>query len=93
MYVIDCSDRKRLLETGNELTELLLDAKLDNVPLLVFANKQDLSNVLKPSEIAETIGLVKLKDRTWQIQACSAIEGTGVKVMAVEEYYSLILKS
>lgn len=93
MYVIDCSDRKRLLETGNELTELLLDAKLDNVPLLVFANKQDLSNVLKPSEIAETIGLVKLKDRTWQIQACSAIEGTGVKVMAAEEYYSLILKS
>lgn len=89
MYVIDCSDRKRLLETGNELTELLLDAKLDNVPLLVFANKQDLSNVLKPSEIAETIGLVKLKDRTWQIQACSAIEGTGVKVMAAEEYIIL----
>lgn len=79
MYVIDCSDRKRLLETGNELTELLCDAKLDQVPLLVFANKQDLSNVLKPSEIAETIGLVKLKDRTWQIQACSAIDGTGVK--------------
>lgn len=78
--MIDCSDRKRLIETGNELTELLLDEKLDQVPLLVFANKQDLSNVMKASEIAETIGLVKLKDRTWQIQACSAIEGTGVKV-------------
>lgn len=80
MYVIDCSDRKRLIETGNELTELLTDEKLNDVPLLVFANKQDLSNVLKASEIAETIGLVKLKNRTWQIQSCSAIEGTGIKV-------------
>lgn len=50
------------------------------MPLLVFANKQDLSNVLKASEIAEAIGLVKLNNRTWQIQACSAIDGTGVKV-------------
>lgn len=81
MYVIDCSDRKRLLETGNELNELLIDEKLDQVPLLVFANKQDLSNVIKASEIAETIGLIKLKDRTWQVQACSAINGNGVKVI------------
>ncbi|KAG4067359.1 hypothetical protein HA402_000350 [Bradysia odoriphaga] len=79
VYVIDCSDRKRLLETGNELNELLIDEKLVQVPLLVFANKQDLSNVIKTSEIAETIGLTKLKDRTWQVQACSAINGTGVK--------------
>lgn len=81
VYVIDCSDRKRLLETGNELNELLIDEKLDQVPLLVFANKQDLSNVIKASEIAETIGLIKLKDRTWQVQACSGINGTGVKVI------------
>lgn len=63
------------------MNELLIDEKLDQVPLLVFANKQDLSNVIKASEIAETIGLIKLKDRTWQVQACSAINGTGVKVM------------
>lgn len=47
---------------------------------MVFANKQDLENVLKVSEIAEAIGLVKLKDRTWQIQECSALHGTGIKV-------------
>ena len=88
VYVIDCSDRKRLLETGNELNELLEDDKLKQIPLLVYANKQDLSNVLKASEIAETIGLVKLTDRTWQIQACSAINGTGVKV---KKYYFIKL--
>lgn len=78
--MIDCSDRKRLLETGNEFMELLADEKLTDVPILIFANKQDLSNIIKVSEIAEAIGLVKLKDRTWQIQECSAIQGNGIKV-------------
>lgn len=80
IYVIDCSDRNRLEETGNEFTELLADEKLNDVPIMIFANKQDLENVLKVSEVAEAIGLVKLKDRTWQIQECSALEGTGIKV-------------
>lgn len=78
--MIDCSDRKRLLETGNEFIELLSDEKLSDVPILIFANKQDLVNLIKVSEIAEAIGLIKLKDRTWQIQECSAIQGTGIKV-------------
>lgn len=57
-----------------------MDEKLTDVPIMIFANKQDLENVMKVSEIAEAIGLVKLKDRTWQIQECSALEGTGIKV-------------
>lgn len=82
--MIDCSDRKRLEETGNELTDLLMDSKLKGVPLLVFANKQDVTNALTASEVAECLGLVKLKDLTWQIQECSAIEGTGIKVSAFQ---------
>lgn len=80
IYVIDCSDRNRLLETGNEFMELLSDEKLTDVPILIFANKQDLANVIKVSEIAEAVGLIKLKERTWQIQECSAIQGDGIKV-------------
>lgn len=83
IYVVDSSDRKRLMETGNEFGELLADEKLNDVPIMVFANKQDLENVLKVSEVAEAMGLVKLKDRTWQIQECSALEGTGIKVSAL----------
>lgn len=80
IYVIDCSDRKRLIESGNEFMELLADEKLQDVPILIFANKQDISNAMKVSEIAEAIGLVKLTDRTWQIQESSAVDGTGLKV-------------
>lgn len=90
--MIDCSDRKRLMETGNEFMELLDDEKLNDVPILIFANKQDLSNVIRVSEIAEAIGLIKLKDRTWQIQECSAIEGTGIKVKLEMKIYDGFLK-
>lgn len=81
IYVIDCSDHLRLVEAGDELFELLGDVHLKNVPLLIFANKQDRSDAMIASDIAKTIGLNKLMERTWQIQPCSAIDGTGVKVI------------
>lgn len=43
IYVVDCSDHQRLEETSLELAELLQDEKLRGVPLLVYANKQDLA--------------------------------------------------
>lgn len=43
IYVVDCSDHVRLEETSQELAELLQDDKLRGVPLLVYANKQDLA--------------------------------------------------
>jgi ADP-ribosylation factor-like protein 3 len=76
---VDSSDRKRMGESTGEFNELLKDEKLKSVPIIVLANKQDLSSSMKSSEVAELIGLVKLKDRDWQIQACSALEGTGLQ--------------
>lgn len=51
VYVIDCSDRRRIDETGAELLELLQEERLAGVPLLVFANKQDLLNAMKEDEV------------------------------------------
>lgn len=79
IYVVDSSDKKRLEETGIELFELLGENKLEEVPLLVYANKQDLPNSLASSELAEALGLHSIKDRAWQIQACTAITGEGIK--------------
>merc|ERR1719245_2596970 len=42
IYVIDSADTKRFEETQQELQELLAEEKLVNVPILVYANKQDL---------------------------------------------------
>uniref|UniRef100_A0A0N5AXC8 ADP-ribosylation factor-like protein 3 n=1 Tax=Syphacia muris TaxID=451379 RepID=A0A0N5AXC8_9BILA len=79
IYVIDSSDRKRFEETGLELLELLDEDKLRGVPLLIFANKQDLLTAAKASDIADGLQLTSIRSRSWQIQACSAVTGEGVK--------------
>lgn len=79
IYVVDSADKKRLEETGIELYELLSDDKLQNVPLLVYANKQDLPESLAASDLAQALGLPSIKDRAWQIQSCIAAQGTGVR--------------
>ncbi|XP_039293367.1 ADP-ribosylation factor-like protein 3 [Nilaparvata lugens] len=79
IYVIDSADRKRLDETGYELSELLIDDKLVGVPLMVFANKQDLLHAATAADVAHALCLHQIKDRPWQIQACSATAGEGIK--------------
>ena len=65
--------------TEQELSELLAEEKLIGVPVLIFANKQDLMNSARASEIAEGLNLHTIRDRAWHIQACSAVNGEGVK--------------
>ncbi|XP_062340380.1 ADP-ribosylation factor-like protein 3 [Osmerus eperlanus] len=79
IYVIDSSDRKRFEETGQELVELLEEEKLGAVPLLIFANKQDLLTAAPASELAEGLNLHTIRDRVWQIQACSAVSTEGLQ--------------
>ncbi|XP_048844259.1 ADP-ribosylation factor-like protein 3 [Brienomyrus brachyistius] len=79
IYVIDSADRKRFEETGQELAELLDEEKLSGVPVLIFANKQDLLTAAPASEIAEGLNLHTIRDRIWQIQSCSALTGEGVQ--------------
>uniref|UniRef100_A0A803JYN0 ADP-ribosylation factor-like protein 3 n=1 Tax=Xenopus tropicalis TaxID=8364 RepID=A0A803JYN0_XENTR len=79
IYVVDSADRKRFEETGQELAELIEDDSLLGVPLLVFANKQDLLTAAPAAEIASGLNLHTYRDRTWQIQACSAISGEGIQ--------------
>jgi ADP-ribosylation factor-like protein 3 len=49
IYVIDAGDRRRLEETGVELQQLLEEDRLLGIPLLIFANKQDLLTALTPT--------------------------------------------
>jgi len=51
IYVIDSADRRRLEETVAELQLLLDEDKLTGVPLLLYANKQDLLTAAPPKEV------------------------------------------
>ncbi len=76
--MVDSSDDKRLTECNDQLKELLNSDKLKTVPLIVFANKQDL-NGLTADEIIESLNLSHIVDRDWSLYACSAIKGEGIR--------------
>jgi len=79
IYVIDSADRRRVQETGVELNALMEEQKLAGVPLLVFANKQDLLGAMPAKELAETMQLHNIRDRHWSIQPSSAKDGAGLQ--------------
>ena len=78
VYVVDSGDSNRIDECRAELESLLAEPQLAGVPLLLFANKQDLLSALDPAEITSALGLEKLTDRSFQICACSAKTGEGL---------------
>ena len=51
IYVIDAADEARLDESGNELNAVLADPIMKDVPVLIFANKQDLMHALEPDAV------------------------------------------
>lgn len=79
VYVIDSADRRRMEETGVELNALLEEESLSGCPVLIFANKQDLLTAMPPKEISDALNLHNIRDRDWQIQACSAKTGAGLQ--------------
>lgn len=55
IYVVDSSDEARMDESGEELNNLLAEEKLAGVPLLVYANKQDL-DLAEPEDVVSGRG-------------------------------------
>jgi len=78
VFVVDSNDRDRIEDAREELTELLHEVELKDVPLLVLANKQDLSNAMGPEEVVQKLGLCDLHSREWLVQASCATTGDGL---------------
>ncbi|KAF2860268.1 ADP-ribosylation factor-like protein-like protein 1 [Piedraia hortae CBS 480.64] len=78
IFVIDSTDIERLQTAADELKTMLDDDELKDAALLVFANKQDQPGAKSAAEISEALKLAQLKDRSWSIMACSAIDGSGI---------------
>jgi len=79
VYMVDSSDRRRMDEAAEELDQLLEEESLSAVPVLVFANKQDLLGAMTAAEVMDEMSLTGKKDRWIEIQACSAKTGTGLE--------------
>lgn len=62
-----------------ELSLLLQEPCLDGLPILVYANKQDLPGALSSSGVAARLGLHRIRNRRWKVKECAAVTGTGVR--------------
>jgi len=78
IFVVDSSDTFLFNSACEELTWLLNQAKLNNKPLLIFANKSDIS-FYRLSDISEYLKLNSIvKDRKSMILFSSVVENTGI---------------
>ncbi|KAL5489113.1 hypothetical protein EMCRGX_G018168 [Ephydatia muelleri] len=89
MFVVDSADANRLDEAREELGWLLNSDELIGVPLVVLANKQDLSGALSPSVTAAKLDLQSVKGRNWYVQGTNALNGDGL-YEAIEEMSQLV---
>lgn len=80
IFVVDCSDRQRLNEARKEFMRILRSKALKQLPVVIFANKQDMAGSLTVADITEKFGLHEnCSDRDWYVQYCSGKTGVGLE--------------
>lgn len=76
IFVVDSADNERVGEAREELMKLHRTSGIrNNVPFLIFANKQDLPTCNSVTEICNELGCPSMQSRRWFIQGCSAVSG------------------
>ena len=78
IYIVDSSDRARFDMAREELSAILAAPEMKDAVLLVYANKQDLPDAATSTEVAEAMGLHKMRTRQWYIQGACATTGDGL---------------
>jgi ADP-ribosylation factor protein 1 len=78
VFVVDSSDRERVIEARDELSILLKADELRDAALLVYANKQDLPDAMSAAELTSILGLHDLHHRDWYIRGACGISGEGL---------------
>jgi ADP-ribosylation factor-like protein 6 len=80
IFVIDSSDRIRIVVAREELSALLShpDIKKRNLPILFYANKMDMRDSLSAMKVSSELDLDVITDKKWHICASNALTGEGL---------------
>lgn len=68
VFVVDSANHNRLAEARSFLNLWHNDRAPAGLPLLIYANKQDLPDALSVSELTDRLGLKDLHGRPWHIK-------------------------
>jgi len=80
VFVLDAADVGRFEEAKLAFASILEHEDLGDVPVLLFANKQDLPGALSEEDVSETFEVEKLqRQRVVQVQPCSALTCDGIE--------------
>ena len=77
IFIVDSVDKERFTEAKRTLQDILSNDLMRDVPVLIYANKQDMPNAHNASKIADVMGMQYLKNKTY-IQPTSALTGDGL---------------
>ncbi|ESO88897.1 hypothetical protein LOTGIDRAFT_204362 [Lottia gigantea] len=80
IFVVDSSDKLRMVVAKDELDQLLShqDIKNRRIPILFFANKMDLRDSVSSVKCSSLMGLELIRDKAWHICASNAMTGEGL---------------
>ncbi|XP_030841508.1 ADP-ribosylation factor-like protein 3 isoform X2 [Strongylocentrotus purpuratus] len=95
VFVVDSADEVRFPEAKEELHKLLKDGRLEKVPLLVVANKQDLPGAKKGGAFLASLDLVlPLKGRDVHLlEVSSSAEKKSANMSEVLDLMSVLSKN
>ena len=81
IFVVDSSDRMRLVVSSEEFDSMLNHSTFRNrnkIPILIFANKSDIKGAISSSGIRDELNLDKIQNRPWRIFPSNALNGDGI---------------
>ena len=81
IFVVDSTDRDRIQAVQDALECVLINDKVEGIPILMLANKQDMPDALSVADIQTIFNKIAelLSARDSKVLPISALEGTGVK--------------
>lgn len=68
LFMVDASDSDKLSIAVSKFKQLLGDSRMDTVPILVIANKQDCPNALRPEQVKEALDLLSISPHKHRIE-------------------------
>ena len=79
LYFIDSSDKARIDESAKEFEKAVsgIEEKSDDIFILIFGNKNDLSNAMGIEEIADKLKVNRLRQSYFMVSCC-ALTGDGL---------------
>ncbi|KAI9014743.1 ADP-ribosylation factor family-domain-containing protein [Gaertneriomyces semiglobifer] len=81
VFVVDATDAERVEEVKTAFESVITNEKLEGLPVLMVANKQDVPSALKVHEIKEIFNpiAVRLGARDSKVLPVSALRGDGIQ--------------